>query len=201
MLAVGLTGGIGSGKSTVAAIFSVLGIPVFDADSQARLLMEGEEIRTAVQQQFGKETYTDGKLNRKVLADIVFADRFKLELLNAIVHPVTIAAAEKWILQQKAPYVIKEAALLFEAGSAGSLDIIIGVYAHKALSIQRVMQRDNVTRENVLARINRQIDDTIKMKLCDFVLVNNEQQLLTQQVLKLHETLLAKSREREHSVS
>lgn len=190
MLKVGLTGGIGSGKSIVAGIFKVLGIPVFDADSEAKKTMETDELlMKALKQEFGEDTYKDGKLNRPYLASQVFNDAFKLEKLNAIVHPATIAAAEKWMQQQTTPYVIKEAALLFEAGSAGSLDYIIGVTAPTHIRIQRVMERDGYTREEVKARMSRQIDDKIKMKLCDFVLVNDEQRLLVPQVLKLHECL------------
>ena len=114
--------------------------------------------------------------NRKYIADIVFNDAYKLEQLNALVHPVTIAAADKWMNEQTTPYIIKEAALMFEAGAAAHLDYVIGVYAPQALRLQRVMQRDNINREDVLARMNNQIDETIKMKLCDFVIVNDEQQ-------------------------
>ena len=195
MLAVGLTGGIGSGKSTVAEIFKVLGIPVFDADSQAKRLMDQDsELRLAVQQTFGKDTYTNGKLNRKILAELVFGNPFELQKLNAIVHPATIKAANDWMVKQTAPYVIKEAALLFEAGSAGGLDYVIGVSAPVTIRINRVMQRDHVTKQQVKERMDRQINDEIKMRLCDFVLMNNEQQLLTTQVLELHQKLLALSK-------
>ncbi len=192
MLKIGLTGGIGSGKSTVAQIFQVLGIPVFDADSASKKIMETDaDLMNAIQTQFGDATYVDGKLQRKVLADIVFNDAHKLDLLNAIVHPATIKAAEQWFAEQQAPYVIKEAALLFEAGTTHNLQFVIGVQAPVALRIQRCMQRDGVTREEVQARMSRQIDDRIKMKLCDFVIVNDEQHLLTDQVLKLHQHFLS----------
>lgn len=187
MLKIGLTGGIGSGKSSVAGIFNVLGIPVFDADTQARLVMENDEqLAFSIRSVFGEETYVDGKLDRPFLANLVFDNPYKLEQLNALVHPATITAANNWIQQQKAAYIIKEAALLFEAGTAANLDYIIGVYAPKHLRIKRVMERDNVTREQVLARMSRQINEDIKMKLCDFVLVNDEQELLIPQVLRLH---------------
>jgi dephospho-CoA kinase len=192
MLKIGLTGGIGSGKSTVAKIFQVLGIPVFDADSVSKKIMETDvDLMNAIRTQFGERTYVDGQLQRKLLADIVFNDAHQLDLLNAIVHPATIKAAEQWFAAQQAPYVIKEAALLFEAGSTNQLDLIIGVQAPAALRIQRCMQRDAVSREEVQARMSRQIEDRIKMKLCDFVIVNDEQQLLTTQVLKLHQHFLS----------
>jgi dephospho-CoA kinase len=188
MLKIGLTGGIGSGKSAVAGIFNVLGIPVFDADTNAKLVMETDAALTSsIKRLFGEESYSEGKLNRPYIANLVFSDAYKLEQLNALVHPATITAANNWMQQQTTPYVIKEAALLFEAGSAAHLDYVIGVYAPQQIRIKRVMDRDKVTREQVLARMNRQINEEIKMKLCDFVLVNDEQQLLIPQVLQLHE--------------
>ena len=191
MLRVGLTGGIGSGKSTVADIFSVLGIPVFNADLATRQLMEEDEIlRTSIKKEFGEEAYINNTLNRKYLASIVFNDAFQLEKLNAITHPAVIDAAQKWMQQQTTAYVIKEAALMFESASAAGVDLIIGVYAPQHIRIKRVMDRDGVTRQDVLARIDKQIDEEIKMKLCDFVLVNDEQQLLIPQVLELHEKLI-----------
>jgi dephospho-CoA kinase len=188
MLKIGLTGGIGSGKSAVAGIFNVLGIPVFDADTNAKLVMETDAgLTSSIKRLFGEESYSEGKLNRPYIANLVFSDAYKLEQLNALVHPATITAANNWMQQQTTPYVIKEAALLFEAGSAAHLDYVIGVYAPQQIRIKRVMDRDKVTREQVLARMNRQINEEIKMKLCDFVLVNDEQQLLIPQVLRLHE--------------
>lgn len=190
MLKIGLTGGIGSGKSTVAKIFELLGIPVYYADDAAKKLMnEDEELKTAIQKQFGKEAYINGKLNREFLATTVFNDEAQLALLNAIVHPATIRDAQNWMQQQTAPYTIKEAALIFESGSGENLDYIIGVYAPAALRIKRTMDRSNISREAVLQRMSKQIDENIKMKLCDFVLVNDEQQMLIPQVLQLHEKL------------
>lgn len=192
MLKMGLTGGIGSGKSTVARIFKTMGVPVFDADSIAKKIMaEDAALQQAIRQTFGEEVFSEGLPDRKKLAAVVFRDPFKLEQLNALVHPATIAAAEKWMHSQQYPYTIKEAALLFEAGSAAHLDYIIGVRAPKALRIQRVMTRDQVERAEVLLRMDRQIDEDIKMRLCDFVIVNDEQQLLIPQVIQLHEHLLS----------
>ena len=192
MLKVGLTGGIGSGKSIVAEIFKVLGIPVFDADIEAKKVMQGDPVlKQQLIIEFGEETFTEGELNRPWLAAQVFNNVFKLDKLNALVHPATITAANNWMNAQSSPYVIKEAALLFEAGSAGNLDYIIGVAAPEHLRIQRIMQRSNYSREEIKSRMSKQIADNIKMKLCDFVLVNDEQQLLTPQVLVLHERLIA----------
>lgn len=195
MLRVGLTGGIGSGKSTVANIFKVLGIPVFDADREAKRIMEEDaSLITAIKNEFGEESYIHQKLNRKYIAGIVFHDGYRLEKLNALVHPVTIQAAHDWMLQQSSPYTIKEAALMFESAAASGVDWIVGVYAPKNIRINRVIKRDGLTREDIIARMNRQIDEEIKMKLCDFVVVNDEQQLLIPQVIDLHNKLLQLSK-------
>lgn len=192
MLKIGITGGIGSGKSTVSNIFKVLGIPVFDADSEAKNIMEtNADVKRKLIEEFGNEVFIEGKLNRKHLSSIVFVDTYKLEKLNAIVHPAAIEAGLNWAAKQTAPYIIKEAALMFEAGSATNLDFVIGVYAPQALRLKRVMHRDNFGRHDVLNRMSKQINETIKMRLCDFVVINDEQQLLIPQVLKLHEQFLA----------
>ena len=192
MLKVGITGGIGSGKSTVAHIFETLGIPVYYADDAAKKLMnENKELKQQVQQLFGEAAYTNGQLNRAFLSAQVFNNPEKLAMLNAVVHPVTIADAAKWMQQQTAAYAIKEAALIFESGAQENLDKVIGVFAPKAIRIKRVMDRDGITREEVLSRMNKQINETIKMRLCDYVITNDEQQLLIPQVLAVHKLLLA----------
>ncbi len=191
MLKIGLTGGIGSGKTTVSQIFKILGVPVFDADTAAKEAMEHNPVlKEKLINTFGAAVFVEHKLNRKYLADIVFNNAHQLDVLNALVHPITIAAAADWFATQNSPYVIKEAALIFEAGAGVGLDYIIGVFAPTALRIKRVMDRDHLSREDVLSRMNRQIDDQIKMKLCDFVIQNNNQALLTKQVLELHEKFL-----------
>lgn len=196
MLKVGLTGGIGSGKTIVAGIFQVLGIPVFDADAAAKDIMERDASLIArIKSEFGEESYEENRLNRKYLAGKVFNDTYLLDKLNALVHPAAIQAGVDWASKQTAPYIIKEAALMFEAGSAFNLQYVIGVYAPKSLRIKRVMDRSSMTREEVIARMSRQVDDNIKMRLCDFVIVNDEQQMVLPQVLQLHEQLLKKSGE------
>ena len=190
MLKIGLTGGIGSGKTTVAQVFELLGVPVYYADAASRRVYHSDpELMQQIKANFGDDMYEGNQLNRAKMAAVVFSDPEKLELLNQLVHPPTIRDAEKWMKEQTAPYVIKEAALLFESGSAAGLDYIIGVQAPVHLRIKRVMDRDGVSREEVQRRMNRQIDDTIKMKLCDFVIRNNEQELVIPQVLALHERL------------
>jgi dephospho-CoA kinase len=192
MLKIGLTGGIGTGKTTVASIFKVLGIPVFDADTVAKELMEKNlDLREQLILHFGPLVFENGKLNRKWLANIVFKDPYELNILNAMVHPITLKAASDWFLAQDAVYAIKEAALLFEAGAGSDVDYVIGVFAPVELRIQRVMQRDGLNRNDVLERMDRQVSDSIKMKLCDFVIVNDDQLLLTQQVLDVHKKIIS----------
>lgn len=196
VLRIGLTGGIGSGKTTVANIFRVLDVPVFDADTEAKQIMETNHgLQKTIIEKFGPSSYIDGQLNRQYLSSIVFNDPFQLELLNSLVHPFTIAAAELWAGKQETPYIVKEAALFFEAGSAAGLDYMIGVYSPQHLRIRRVMNRDNVTREEVIIRMQRQIQEEIKMRLCDFVVMNDDQQLLIPQVLKLHEQFLKEAKQ------
>jgi dephospho-CoA kinase len=192
MIRIGLTGGIGSGKTTVAKIFELLGVPVYFADDEAKRIMSRDEpLKKEIQKHFGEEAYINGELNRVFLASKVFNDEGKLELLNSIVHPATLSDAEEWFDRQTTAYAIKEAALIFEAGSEKNLDYVIGVHAPAALRIKRSMERDNASRDKVIERMNRQMDEEEKMKLCDFVLKNDEQELLIPQVLALHEKLVA----------
>lgn len=199
---IGLTGGIGSGKSTIAKVFENLGVPIFDADASAKHSMNtSSAIKEKLIDTFGPEVYTlqnnhqgeveSSSLNRSFLSKIVFADPAKLELLNAIVHPITIKAAMDWAAAQTAPYVIKEAALFFESGSSLGTYKIIGVSAPKAVRIHRVMKRDNCTKEEVEKRMANQIEESLKMKLCDWVIINDDQQLVLPQVVALHQQILS----------
>lgn len=191
MLKIGLTGGLGSGKSTVAHIFEVLGIPVYYADAASKRLMnDDEKVKAAVQNAFGKEVYPDGKLDRKYLSEIVFKDEKKLELLNSIVHPATLLDAAEWLKKQTAHYAIKEAALIFESGSNKALDFVIGIESPLPLRLQRAMKRDNISRESAMARIEKQMNEEKKISLCDFVIINDEQQMVIPQVLELHQKFL-----------
>lgn len=192
MLKIGITGGIGSGKSTVSRIFELLGVPVYYADDRAKdIMVRDPELAAQVKHHFGEEMYdAEGALNRKLLGNIVFNDKDKLALLNSLVHPATIRDSDNWALQQHTPYVLKEAALLFETESFHHLDKVIAVFAPQPLRVHRVMKRDNVTRNEVLARIYKQIDETIKMKLSDYVIYNDEQHMVIPQVLALHKQFL-----------
>ena len=195
MLKIGITGGIGSGKTTVAKVFEVLGIPVYYADDEAKRLMNTDEkLKEKIQLHFGNDVYKDGRLDRKYLSEIVFKNPEKLQLLNALVHPATLKDAEKWMQSQSTAYSLKEAALIFESGAHEYLDYVIGVTAPAPLRLQRTMQRDGIAREDVISRMDKQIDETIKMKLCDFVIKNDEQEMLLPQILKLHEKLFLLSK-------
>jgi dephospho-CoA kinase len=193
MLKVGITGGIGSGKSTVCQVFRTLGIPVFYADEAARWLMEHDaKIVSAITALLGAEAYTAGKLNRTFVASVAFREPEKLQQLNAITHPATIQYARDWMERQTTPYAIKEAAIFFESGSNKDVDVMIGVYAPAALRLQRAMQRDGATREKIAARMAQQMNEEEKMKLCDYVITNDDVQAVIPQVLAIHQQLLAR---------
>ena len=202
MLRVGLTGGIGSGKSTVAKIFEVLGVPLYYADEAARRLMnENEELKENIRETFGETIYKNDTLDRAALAAIVFNNPKKLEQLNSLVHPVTFTDAIAWLhkletAEPPVPYAIKEAALIFESGAEEWLDYVIGIYAPAPLRIQRAMQRDHSSAEEVMARMSKQMDEEAKMHLCNFVLNNDEQQLLVPQVMALHDHLMELSKQK-----
>ncbi len=190
-MTVGITGGIGTGKSTVAKIFAALGVPVYDADKATKKLMNNNvSLIKKLLENFGNETYQNNILNRKHLASVVFNNNQKLALLNSIVHPYSFQDFAQWTKAQKTNYVVKETALLFETEAFHYIDFSIGITAPNALRIHRVMQRDSCTREEVLARMQKQIPDNIKMKLCNAVIKNDEQQLIIPQVVHLHKHLL-----------
>lgn len=153
-----------------------------------------EELKKAIKEHFGEESYTNDQLNRSYIATLVFNNKEKLELLNSLTHPATIRDANKWMERQTSSYTIKEAALIFESGSAEHLDYVIGVFTPLSLRIKRTMDRDQITREEVQQRMSRQIDEDIKMRLCDAIIINDEQQLVTTQVLQLHQQLLTMSK-------
>jgi dephospho-CoA kinase len=194
MLRVGLTGGIGSGKSTIAQIFEALDIPVYYADAEAKRLMNTDaELKKSIVGEFGEDSYKNGTLNRAYIAAVVFNNKAKLDRLNVLVHPAVMKDGELWMAGQTTPYAIHEAALIFEAGVAKRLDYVIGVFAPQPLRIKRTMERDKVSHEEVAKRMSRQLAEEIKMKRCDFVITNDEQQPVIPQVMALHEKLLALS--------
>lgn len=198
MLKVGITGGIGSGKSTVAKIFSSLGIPVYDADRAAkRLVLTDLDMRKKIIENFGSESYINGQYNRRYISQIVFNNKQKLDLLNQIIHPATIRDANRWFLTQDAPYALKEAALIFESNSQKHLDYVIGVYAPEEIRIQRTIEREGISADEVKARINKQMDENEKMNLCDYVIDNSGSVSVITQALEVHVNLSGISKHAE----
>ncbi|MFZ6014637.1 MAG: dephospho-CoA kinase [Bacteroidota bacterium] len=194
-LQIGITGGIGSGKSVVCNIFHRLGVPVYDADSHAKKLMTTDGILISeIKKEFGDLSYdADGNLNRTYLSQKVFNDQEKLNKLNSLVHPRVGEDYKRWVEKHNHHrYVLKEAALLYESGSSQSLDKIIVVYAPEAMRIRRVMMRDkHRTAQQIQEIIEKQIPDDKKLQRADFVVVNDETKLVIPQVLELHERFLS----------
>jgi len=191
-LKIGITGGIGSGKTTACRIFEQLGIPVYYADERAKQLMAEEpELRSEIIRIFGPAAYqADGQLNRQHIAKQAFNDQALLQQLNAAVHPAVARDSQAWHeQQQKVPYTLKEAALLYESGSDKALDKVIVVSAPEQLRLQRVMQRDGVDEAAVRARMDRQMPQEEKVRRADFVLHNDGKQSLIQQIHRIHQTL------------
>ncbi|MFI5161076.1 MAG: dephospho-CoA kinase [Sphingobacteriales bacterium] len=193
MLKIGITGNIGGGKTTVSKIFEILGIPVFYADDAAKNVMTTDaKLIEGIKSAFGATSYfDDGTLNRKYIAGIVFNDEKELAKLNAMVHPAVFRAFDTWVAQTKAaPYVMKEAALLFESDSYKICDKTIMVTAPLELRIKRVMHRDGLTREEITARNGKQFSEEKKIGLADFIIRNDDTELVIPQVLALHEQFL-----------
>jgi dephospho-CoA kinase len=194
MFKVGITGNIGSGKTTVCKIFEILGIPVFYADDEAKKVMIEDDVLIAgIKQAFGKEAYfEDGALNRKHIAGIVFNNKEELLKLNALVHPAVFRAFDKWVINQKnVPYVLKEAALLFESDSYKMCDRSVMVTAPLDIRIQRVTQRDGITADEVKSRNDRQFSEEKKLATANDVIINDDTQLVIPQIMKLHELYLS----------
>lgn len=194
MLKIGLTGGIGSGKTTVAQVFEQLGVPVFYADLEAKKYMQSDVVLIKqLKVNFGNDIYVDGKLQKDRLASIIFNNDSALHTINRLVHPVVQKEFKDWYLTQNTSYVLKESAILFESGSDKELDQIICVSAHNKIRIQRIKQRDKVTELKVLERMSKQWEQSRKIMLADFHIVNDEKQLLIPQVLEVHSSLLKQS--------
>jgi len=187
MLKAGLTGGIGSGKSMMAKVFSMLGVPVYNADTEAKKLLASDPgVSSKVKAAFGT-------LDRNELAAIVFNDKKKLEILNAIIHPAVRQHFVQWVsMQSNCPYVIKEAAVLFESGADKDLDLVINVSAPEELRIKRVMDRDGLNREQVVARVNNQMKEEERVKRSRHIIYNDELRMLLPQLLALHQELANK---------
>lgn len=188
---LGVTGGIGSGKTTVCRIFRVLGIPVFVADNVARDVMENEpDIRAAINLITGKDLYTHGNLDRKELARIIFNRPDLLRKVNAAVHPEVLERFNRWASASDSPYVIMEAAILFEAGADSLVDRVVTISAPVEERISRVMGRNELTREEVIRRINNQLGDEEREEQSYYVINNSDNEMIIPEILKIHEDML-----------
>lgn len=194
MIVVGLTGGIGSGKTTVANFFKELGIPIYIADVEAKKLMNKSKVlQRKIKKLFGEEAYINNELNRPFIAGKIFKNEALLQEMNAIVHPKVGKHFKKWVeKQQNVPYVIKEAAILFENNSYIHCDYIITVVVDEEIRIQRILKRDNTTKAKIKAIIDNQWNDEDKVKLSDFVIKNHTLKDTENQVLAIHKKLLKK---------
>lgn len=183
---IGITGGIGSGKSIVCEIFKLLGIPVFQADFVAGKLINSDAvIRNELISQYGNDIYIDRKVNREKLADIIFNNDAELEKVNKIIHPAVRIEFMNWVKNQEAEYVIHEAAILFESGFYKMMDSTILVTAPEEMRIERVIKRNGLTRENVISRIAKQWPDSEKRKFATFELINDNKSLLIPQIIEI----------------
>lgn len=192
MLKVGITGGIGSGKTQVCQVFETLGIPVFNADTAAKKIMETDnEVVKQITKLLGAEAYINGKINRSWLSSILFQDEKKRTALNAIVHPAVIAFGQEWMNRQQAAYVLKEAALFFETGSNKEMDYMIGISAPVDLRLKRAMKRDHLDEITIRQKMAAQMDEKEKMMRCQFIILNDDETAIIPQVLSIHQQLLA----------
>ena len=188
---IGVTGGIGSGKTTVCRVFTSLGIQVFAADAEARKIMDSDpEVIEKVNSIAGKNIYNEGILNRSELANLIFNDRELLEKINQVVHPVVRENFKLWHELQNSDYVILEAAILFESGSYKTVDKIITVIAPLEERIERVMRRNSLTREQIMERIHNQTDDQFKVARSDYVIDNSDNSLIMPEILRIHDEIL-----------
>ncbi len=186
MKKIGITGGIGVGKTFVSEIFSRLGVPVFSADTEARKCMhDSDDLKNSITSHFGNGIYKKGILQKEILANIVFSDSKKLQELNNLVHPFVQNKFEIWQKEQTAPFVLKEAAILFESGANKGLDAVICISSAMEVRIKRVMERDKCSREKVMKRIAMQMPQETKEKLSDFVIINAENEKILPQILSV----------------
>jgi len=200
MIRVGLTGGIGSGKTTVCNVFKLLGIPVFHADIQARILsdMDGD-IREALSDLFGEDIYTESGLNRKKLSEKIFVNRNLLQKVNAIIHPKVLDNYHKWLNEHdETKYVIHEAAILFESGMIPLFDKIITVTAPEYIRINRIIQREGVTENDVKNVIKNQWPESRKTDGSDYVIINDQKKMILPQILKIHAELTTLSKKHNY---
>lgn len=188
---LGVTGGIGSGKTTVCRVFSVLKIPVFSADRIAREIVDNDpRVRLGINNIAKRDLYADGSLDRMALASLIFNDNTLLARVNTLVHPIVFSSFLGWSEQQTSPYVIMEAAILFESGASDFVDKTATVVAPEEERINRVVVRSRLTREQVLERMKNQMNDEARMKLSDYVIKNSENDMVIPVVLKIHDDII-----------
>jgi dephospho-CoA kinase len=192
MYKLGLTGGIGSGKTLVCSVLEKFGVPVYYADTEARKLMNSNaDIKAGIVNLFGEKAFAKDGLNRAFLAKLVFGDQEKLTLLNKLVHPFVREDFTRWVSrQERSSYVVEEAAILFESGASLEMDQSVLVYAPLEIRIRRVMERDHSERDAVLKRMEHQISEEEKKKLADHVIINDGNTMLLPQVIELHKKIL-----------
>jgi dephospho-CoA kinase len=188
---IGLTGGIGSGKSTIAKVFELLHVPVYYADDRSKyILQNNQSVKEKLKEYWGEIIFDSaGNIDTKALANIVFNSESELQKLNAVLHPLVAQDYAQWLSEQTSAYVMKEAAILIESGSYKNCDKIIVVTVPQAIAIERVKSRDNVSEEQVRARINKQMPAEEKLKYADFVIVNDGIKMLIPQILEIHRKL------------
>ncbi len=190
-LIVGITGGIGSGKTTAANVFEKLGVPIYIADEKARALTaENDQILSYIRKTYGDDVFDgEGNLNRKALGEAVFGNKEKLDELNNVIHPMVAQDFKSWVREQSTPYVLKEAAVLFESGTYTDCDYVILVVASRETRIQRVIKRSGLSREDIESRMHHQWSDEDKMALSDFVIYNDDENDLISQIYDIHEDI------------
>jgi len=192
MIKVGLTGNIGSGKSTVARVFEILGIPVYHADTEAKKLLSDDGVQDMLLKEFGNEVFENGTVNRKKLANLVFNSKEALNFLNSLIHPLVRKDFENWTaVHWEFPYIIQEAAILFESGFYKMFDRVITVTSSREQAVSRVVARDGVSEKDVLNRMKNQWSSERKQKLADFVINNDESELVIPQVLNINRQLIS----------
>ncbi|MBN1251824.1 MAG: dephospho-CoA kinase [Bacteroidales bacterium] len=196
MIKVGLTGGIGSGKTFVSKIFKLLGAPVYNSDIEAKKLYTNNIIvKEKIISNFGSQIYFEnGELNKQKLSEVIFSDKKSLQIINSIIHPAVKENFEMWLKTVKFPYIIKEAAILFESGAYKYVDKIILVTAPEHKRIERVIKRDNLDEKSVKERINNQLNQSELRKRSDFEIINDEKEMVLDQIIKIHNILMLKSK-------
>lgn len=188
---LGVTGGIGSGKTCVCRVFNTLGIPVFSADHEARKIMDNDKgIIRRINSIAGKDLYINGSLDRVELATLIFNDNTLLDKVNSLIHPIVFEHFKKWEMEQTTPYVIVEAAILFESGASKLVDKIATVVAPIEERVDRVIRRNSLSREQVIERMRNQMDDDARIKLSDYVIHNSDNDMILPAILKIHEDIL-----------